>query len=163
MSDEKTELHVITEVLTQGLSELREDNQRQNLKTEKLEGAVTDMLIAHKEFMAEQSGYNKELSIFRSEIYGKDGGILTRIGTLEIAQSNDKLRWGLVATVATMLITGCAGFWALVVKPFQDAQISNTKVAEKLDSQNQNLDDIFKLLAEEYQKREAAGMYETTN
>lgn len=155
MSDE-TKLHAVIEMLTTGHVELRNDMKE-------LRDSVNTLVVTHTEAITEQRSTNKELSVLREEIYQKEGGILTRIGTLEIAQSNDKLRWGLVAAVMTMAITGGAGFWALVVKPFQDAQVSNAKVAEKLDSQNQNLDDIFKLLAEEYQKREAAGMYETTN
>lgn len=124
---------------------------------------VQEIAKMHAESMTTQRFTEQKIQCIDSEIYSKEGGLLTRIGALEIAQSNDKLRWGLVAAVVTMAISGSAGFWAIVVKPFQDAQVTNAKVAEKLDSQNQNLNDIFKLLAEEYQKREEAGMYETTN
>jgi len=155
MSDE-TKLHAVIEMLTTGHVELRNDMKE-------LRDSVNTLVVTHTEAITEQRSTNKELAVLREEIYQKEGGILTRIGTLEIAQSNDKLRWGLVAAVMTMAITGGAGFWALVVKPFQDAQVSNAKVAEKLDSQNQNLDDIFELLAEEYQKREAAGLYDNKN
>ena len=124
---------------------------------------VQEIAKMHAESMTTHRFTEQKIQSIDSEIYSKEGGVLTRIGALEIAQSNDKLRWGLVAAVVTIMITGGTGFWALVVKPFQDAQVSNAKVAEKLDNQNENLDDIFKLLAEEYQKREKAGMYEANN
>lgn len=153
MSDD-TKLHAVIEMLTSGHVELRNDMKE-------LRDSVNTLVVTHTESIAEQRTTNRDLAVLREEIYQKEGGILTRLGILEIAQSNDKLRWGLVAAVATLMISGGAGFWALIVKPFQDAQVSNSKVAEKLDNQNENLDDIFKLLAEEYQKREEAGMYET--
>lgn len=122
---------------------------------------VQEIAKMHAESMTTHRFTEQKIQSIDSEIYSKEGGLLTRMNAVEIAQSNDQLRWGLVAAVVTLMITGGAGFWALIVKPFQEAQVSNSKVAEKLDNQNENLDDIFKLLAEEYQKREEAGMYES--
>ena len=140
-----------------------EDIQEIKSDIKELTRNVQEIAKMHAESMTVHRFTEQKIQSIDNEIYSKEGGLLMRMGALEIAQSNDKLRWGLVAAAMTMAITGGAGFWAIAVKPFQEAQVTNVKVAEKLDTQNGNLTDILKLLAEEYSRREAAGMYDNKN
>ena len=139
------DLRAVVAILTEGHVELRQDMKE-------LRDSVNTLVITHTESIAEQRGYNRDVAILREEIYGKEGGILTRLSAQEIAQSNDKLRWGLLTAIAFVFLSGIGGLYTIVVKPFQDSQVTNSKVAEKLDEQNERLTNIFDAMVDHYGK-----------
>ena len=147
-----------------------EDIQEIKSDIKELTRNVQEIAKMHAESMTVHRFTEQKIQSIDNEIYSKEGGLLMRMGALEIAQSNDKLRWGLTGTIAMLLLTSIGGIYAVVTKPLSDstdqlkqAQISNSEMAEKLDDQTKALIGITNLLDEEYSRREAAGMYDNKN
>ena len=94
---------------------------------------VQEIALMHAEFMTVQRFSEQKIQGIDNEIYRKDGGILARLRTAEIALSNNKLRWAVLVGFFTVGITIVSSLYAMVVKPFLTAQLTQSEVAEKLD------------------------------
>ena len=174
MSDD---LIQIKEVVTRGIAELRQDNEAAKEREAKREKEVDELrkdlhevILAVKENTVSQTYLADEVKELKSDIHDREFGTNARVDKLEILASNNKLRWGMVGTLTMLLLTSLGGIYAVVTKPLSEsteqlkqAQISNAEMAGKLDAQTSALIGITNLLDEEYSRREAAGMYETTN
>lgn len=95
---------------------------------------VQEIALMHAEFMTTQRFAEQKIQGIDNEIYRKDGGIISRLRVLEIASSNNKLKWAFLVGLFTVGLTFITGLYTMIAKPFMDAQITNQEVAGKLDS-----------------------------
>ena len=123
--DEKS-IKGIIGFLARGQAELRSD-------IKDLTRSMNDLVKVQTQNISSQQHTNKEVEGLQSDVNDPQTGLRPRVERLERSQSNDKVRWGILAAGIIALISSSVGIYTMVVKPAIDASMSNVTAVESIN------------------------------
>jgi hypothetical protein len=125
MSDDS--LKALIAIIQQGRQEDREDLKVMREEMSTMAKSVNELTNTMTAFVSDTRHINKELEDIKEELHGK-GGIVERVGTLEISQAEDARNWLFLSSVAVVVFSGIVGYYFTIVKPVQSANVNNEEV-----------------------------------
>lgn len=132
-SEDKSELTALIALITQSRVEDKEAMSEMRQDMRDLTKSVNTLTNAMTESVSSRRHTEKEIEDIKADLHGK-GGITERVGALEIKQAEDARNWLFVTTVAVIVFTGIVGYYFTIVKPIQQANVSNDKVIQLIES-----------------------------
>lgn len=120
-------------IFTQGRIEDREDLKQLRNEMTTLAKSVNTLTVTLTEFVSDTRHINKEIEDIKEDIHG-EGGIVSRVGSLEVSQAEDGRNWLLLGTLAVIVLTGLVGYYFTIVEPVQSANVKSEEIRQLIQS-----------------------------
>ena len=126
-------IDALVAIIAQGRQEDRQDLAALRNDMTELTKSVNTLTNTMTKFVSDTGHMHREIEDIKEDLHGT-GGVVERVGRLEVSQAEDGRNWLLLSGVAGVIFTGLVGYYFTVVKPIQSATITNDQVIQLIES-----------------------------